>query len=428
MANNFSSNNVEDLAKGFLAEFESNRVVINTVDVQKFKGKYTASTGGEVSLKRPHQAQSSRTSGGDITSETKSDIIAGKVTGVVQDYVTVHADWTVSDEQLKFDEMRKIMQPFAEETVIVLETSLQDFMIKNGGACVGNVGTALDAWEDVGYAGAHLKSVGAPKMGDVTLLMNPYTTAKLAGAQQGISTESLVRTAWEKAQLSTPFAGMTAITSNAMSAWTVSASADQDGTLSGTPDATYVTAKDSMTQSIAVTGLTGTAVVKAGDVLEFTGTGANARSIANPRNHNTLVDGDGDAVKWRCTVTADVTLAGGAGTLVVTPAAIKDSTQTAYNNISSALVSTDAFTIQGTASKEYQPNLIYNKEAFGMTTIPIPRIEGWDTTYVTTKDGISIRVTKYGDATTNENKIRFDLWPVFGVFNPFWGGKAFGLA
>jgi hypothetical protein len=44
-----------------------------------------------------------------------------------------------------------------------------------------------------------------------------------------------------------------------------------------------------------------------------------------------------------------------------------------------------------------------------------------------TADGISVRVSKYADGDKNQNKIRFDLLPAFGVMNPMFGGKSFGL-
>ena len=43
------------------------------------------------------------------------------------------------------------------------------------------------------------------------------------------------------------------------------------GTLSGSPDVTYVTAKDTMTQVLAVTAFSASATIKAGEIITITG-------------------------------------------------------------------------------------------------------------------------------------------------------------
>jgi hypothetical protein len=162
-------------------------------------------------------------------------------------------------------------------------------------------------------------------------------------------------------------------------------------------------------------------------VLKFTGSGALARSYTHPKTRKTVFDAAGAPLPWHCTVTADVTLDGsGEGTLVVTGPAIKE-TNGQYNNISAALTSGDVFTIQGTSAKEYQPNLFYHKEAFAIAYVKLPKLYSTDT-IATTSDGLSVRCSKYSDGDKNQQKIRFDLLPAFGVMNPFFAGKGYGFA
>lgn len=426
MANSLTSNITRKVMRAFIPAIEKQRVLSKTVNTQTFQGSFNPSSGDYVDIKRPHQYKAKRTAGGDISALTPNDIIAGKATAQVQNYITVDITWSNKEEALELDQLEAILKPAAEEITTELETSFCDFMIKNCALSTGTPGTVIDAWSDVAAQMSLLKSIGVP-MGEIYSVMNPFTIQNLASAQTGLSADPsrLVQTAWEQAQISTPFAGLRAVTSNSLSTWISSDAADRDGALNATPTATYLAAKDSMTQTISVTGLTASSTVKAGDILEFTGTGADARTFCHQKTHKPIIGADGNPVKWRCTVTADVTLDGaGEGTLVVTGPAIYESGG-AYDNISAALVDTDVFSILGSASTEYQPNLFYHRDAFAIAFVKLPKLYSTDTV-VTTSDGLSIRVSKYSDGDANTQKIRFDMLPAFGVMNPFFAGKGFG--
>ena len=83
MANSLNSNVTRQVARVFLEKFEASRVLTKAVDTQLLNGKFSPRSGSNVDFKRPHDYNSLRTSGGDISSSTKSDIIAGKATGTV---------------------------------------------------------------------------------------------------------------------------------------------------------------------------------------------------------------------------------------------------------------------------------------------------------------------------------------------------------
>lgn len=421
MANNLSSNVVEDLARIFLEKFMSSRVVTKTVDTQLLTGRYTPRTGGTVSFKRPHDYNTIRTSGGDIGASTKSDIISGKATGVVQDYFTVATEWENIEEALELDQLDRIIEPMATRIVTDLEVDLGTFMQQNGGLAVGTPGTGVTTWSDVSRAQAEMESRGVPMDADWNYVMSPFTANILADVQNSLSSgrESLVTNAWERAQVSDRLAGMKVMRSNALKTFTSGASADRVGALSATPDATYVTAKDTMTQSLAVDNFTAAGTILAGDVIEVTG-----RRQLNLSTRETMVDNTGTVLLWRAVVTADVTLSGGAGTIVVTGPAIRE-TDGQYNTVDSALVSGDVVTLLGATAEIRQPNLIYHPQAFGIGTVKLPKLFSTDTV-ATTEDGFSIRVSKYADGDANVQKVRFDLLPAFITFNPFFGGQAWG--
>ena len=404
----------------FLQAFESSRVVTKTVNTQLLSGKFNPSTGSNVDFKRPHDYNTIRSSGGDISASTKSDIIAGKATGTVQDYFTAATEWSNIQEALELDQLDQILEPMARRLVTDLELDLGAFMRDNASLNYGDRGTVVDAWSDVAGAGAMMDSVGVPMSDEKYYLMNPFTTTALASAQNGLNAaDGLVRTAWEKAQISSNFGGMRALTSNALSSYTSGSTTDRAGTLNGAPDATYVTAKDTMQQTLVLAGL-GTGTIKAGD--QVTIAGVNRLNVSTREQ---ILDATGAAVLWTGTVIADVTIAANAATVVVSGAAIYEANGQ-YNNVDAAPADGAVVTILGAASTVYQPNMFYSKQAFGLGTVKLPKLYSTDTV-ATTSDGMSIRVSKYSDGDANTQKIRFDLLPAYACFNPLFSGQGYGV-
>lgn len=421
--NNLSSNFSRPIAEAFLKGFEASRVITKTVNTQLLDGKFSPKSGTQVDFKRPHDYKSDRTADGDISAVDSSDIIAGKATGTVQDYFTVHMDWDEVDQALKLDKLDEILKPSAARLVTDLETDFGAFMYKNCNLHYGVPGTAIDAWSDVAGANALMDSIGVPNDGRRSYVMNPFVTAALADVQNslGNGSDSLVNTAWENSIVSNKLAGLRAMSSNSLASRTSMVGADRAGTVVGTPDATYVTAKDTMTQSIAVTAFQASATIKAGDIVTIDG--ATRLSLAT---RDGFVDNTGSQRIWSGVVTADVTLGvSGEGTLVVAGPAIFEANGQ-YNTASAALAENDVITVLGSTGAVYQPAMFYHEDAFGIGTVPLNKLFATDT-IATTEDGMQIRITKYSDGAANKQKIRFDLLPAYSVFNPFFAGQGYGI-
>lgn len=422
MANSLSSNVTRKVARVFLDAFENSRVITKTVDTQLLADKFNPSSGSNVDFKRPHDYKTIRTSGGDISASTKSEIIAGKATGTVQNYFTAATEWGNVEEALQLDQLEDILAPMARRIVTDLELDFASFMLKNSSLRYGTHGTAVDAWSDVAGAGATLDAIGVDPSTDRYYLMNPFTTAALASAQSGLnSVDSLIRTAWENAQISTNFGGLRALSATTMASFTSSSGADRAGTLVSAPDATYVTAKDTMTQSLAVTAFQANMVVRAGELVTI----ASVNRL-NCSTRQAMVSATGGNVAWTGVVTADVTLgASGEGTLVVAGPAIFEANGQ-YNTVTAAPAISAVITIVSATATLYQPNLFYAKQAFGMGTVKLPKLYSTDTV-ATTSDGMSIRISKYSSGDTNKQQIRFDLLPAYACFNPLMSGQGFGV-
>lgn len=424
MANQLDSNTTRKVVRVFLDAFESSRVLTKTVNTQLLEGQFNPASGATVDFKRPHQYNVRRTSDGDISAGQNNDIIAGKATGTVQPYFTAKIPYSDLERAIQLDQFEDIIAPAARQIVTDLEVDFGKFMVENAGLLYGSFGTGTSKWSDISGAKATMKSVGVNASRPWYYVTNPFSEVAIADQQAtnlAPATGSLVNTAWENAMLNRQLGGMTALTSDALYGFQTGSNADQAGTLAATPDGTYVTAKDSMTQTLSLAGLSASSTISAGQVLVF---GAD-RVRLNVSTRQPILDAAGAPVPWSCVVVEDATTDGsGAATVTVAAAAINESGGQ-YNNISAALTSGDAFTIQGAADTQVQPSLFYQEQAFGIGTVKLEKLNTWDTRF-TTEDGFSIRMTMYSDGDANTNSVRFDLLPAYACFNPQFAGQGWG--
>jgi len=425
MTNNFDSNFTRKLARVFLDKFETKRVLSKNVDTQLLAGKFNASTGDTVDFKRPTDYLSVRTATGDVSGETASDIITGKASGVVQNYFTSFVDYDEADEAIKMDQIDELLAPMATRIVTDLELDYAAFMMKNSGLLAGTVGVSADTWDDIAEAGAILEASGVPMDAPWCYAVNPHTQRKLASTNRSLGAGGAVgeriRTSLDKAIIDENFAGMRVMTATTLASYTTGTQGtDRSGTLSATPDGTYVTAKDSMTQSIAVTAFEANLEVKAGETITVTG-----RNRLNLSTRQPIIDETGANILFSGTVTADVTLgASGEGTLVITGPGISESGGQ-YNTVDSALTSGDVVTLGGSDSTLIQPNMFWHKQAFSIGSVPMKKLYSTDT-LATTEDGLQFRVSRGTGFLENEQKVRIDFRPAYGAMNPFFAGQGFG--
>jgi hypothetical protein len=69
--------------------------------------------------------------------------------------------------------------------------------------------------------------------------------------------------------------------------------------------------------------------------------------------------------------------------------------------------------------------LFFHKEAFGIGSVPIPKLYSTDT-IATTEDGMQIRVSRGASLRENKNIVRFDFLPAYAALQPFFSGQSFG--
>ena len=423
MANSLSSNVMTKVMKSIAPGFESNRVSTRTVNTRNIQGEHNSSTGSIIYRKRKTSYSAEETSGGDISGSTANDILVGNIPYTVQDVITVFTEWGAVEQALQLNQLEELLAPMGEELVTRAERNFNDYMLAYSGLTYGTPGTAVNAWEDVAYVEAFMNEIGVPNSGKKFYQMNSYTGAALAKMQVGVNAPDMVKTAFERSLVQSPIGGMQPLKSNALRTFTSGTATDRAGTLGSSPDVTWATHKDTMTQTIAVANLTASATIKAGETIEVTG-----RYHVNPQNGNLLQDETGAAIPFRWTVVSDVTLSGsGTGNVVVTNAAIFDAaSNNQYDNVSSAPVSGDVITLLGAAGTSYKPNLAYHEDAFSFATVQLPKLYATDLVYQSA-DGLTFRASRFSSGLENKNILRVDLMPAFGVSNPLHAVRCYGV-
>lgn len=422
MANNLESNFSRDVMEKVIPAFESKRVLSKNVNTQLFEGKFNPKSGTEIDVKRPTDYVTTETSDGNI-STTRSDIIVGKATATVQDYITVAVDYDEVDEALKLGDMSDFWGNMTNRIVTKLETNFAAFAMKNLGLNYGDPDQGVNTWAEVAGAGALMQSSGIPMDKRWCYFLNPYSQVALATEQRSLGVNPEAGSANKMATVSENFAGFDVKTATTLPTYTLPTTGDLVGAVTASvPDVTYVTAKDSMTQSIALDGVgTFTGTITAGTTVKITGV-----NRLNMSTRSAIVDSTGASIVYMGTVTADAAFTSGAGTIVVTGPALYEAAG-AYNTVDRAIIENDVVTFMGTDATTFQPNLFWHPDALTIASVPIKKLHSTDT-LATTADGLQLRVSKYSDGDANSQTVRFDLHPAFGVMNPFMGGHGYGTA
>ncbi|MGG7778566.1 head protein [Klebsiella aerogenes] len=420
--NNLDSNVSQIVLKKFVKGFMSDLVLCKTVDRQLLAGEINPNTGDSVSFKRPHQFSSIRTPTGDISGQTKNNLVSGKATGKVGNYITVAVEYQQLEEAIKLNQLEEVLSPVVKRAVTDLETDLTQFMLRNGALSLGSPNTPINKWSDVAQTASFLKDLGVSE-GENYAVMDPWSAQRLADAQSGLhGSDKLIQTAWEDAQITGNFGGIRALMSNGLASRTQGAFG---GTLTvqSAPTITYVSVKDTYQFTVTLTGATAsvTGFLKAGDQIKFTNT-----YWLQQQSKQVLYNGS-TPISFTATVLADAnSTAGGAVTVTLSGVPIYDpAPQQQYNAVQRAVAAGDSVTVIGTAGQTMKPNLFYNKFFCGLGTIPLPKLNSIDSA-IATYEGFSIRVHKYSDGDANVQKMRFDILPAFVCFNPHMGGQFFG--
>ena len=433
MANTLDHGYVEKLLNKFIPEYESARVFSKLVNQTVLQGQFQEKAGGTIYMKKPHRYKTVETAEGDVTNELQNEIKTAKVAATVQNMITVKIPWTGYEQALKIDDMPEtIFRPAAEALANQEDNLLVSNIMKYATLTSGNRGTPVNTWSHVASADALLTSIGATQ-GNRYFVMNPFTSAKLAGAQLALPSGNggSNSSAWEKAQMSADLGGFQAFKASNLPVYQTGSMTDRAGTLSGTIDTAYDTYADSLQHfTMTITSLTANDVINPYQKIEIP-----SIHRLNQSNGTVFVDDSGQAVSWSGVILPNpvgdgtyTVASNGSVSIKVGAPIIHEKSATnlgQYDTVNTAPSAGNVVTISGPAGQQIQPNLFFHRDAFVAGSLPIPKMEGLATRSATSS-GVQVRMTFVPDGMAFKQCLRVDLWPTFGVVNPEMAGQCFG--
>ena len=265
----------------------------------------------------------------------------------------------------------------------------------------GTPGQTINSFADFGKGPERLDKMAVPQ-DERAGVMSASDYWAMLGSQTSLFMQSPAGDAYRRAKL-----GMIGNVDTYM-AQNVQTHVVGDAAGNGTPlvnggnqGVTYESVKDTNTQNLIVDGFGNSKTLKQGDVF----------TIANVFAVNPVTKATEDYLQQFVVMSDTVThAAGGDTTIPISPAII---TSGAYQTVSAAPADNAAVTVLGTASTGYKQNMVFHKNAFALTMVPLELPAGANGAARRSYNGLSVRVVPTWDGVNNTSFWRLDV--LYGV-------------
>ena len=388
------------IAKEALMQLENNCVLANRVH-REYRKEFTGGQGSTVSIRRPVKFNVSNGATA-VVQDTEE-----KTTNIVVDQRR-HVAWDFTTEQLTLS-IEEYSERYIKPAVIALANDV-DVSIANLYNTVwnqvGTIGTTPANYAAIAAAAQRLDEM-AVESSPRSMVVNPAAAYAVAGNQATLEAVGDVRkTAYEESMVGRVAKFDMFSTQNIAT--------HQVGPLGGAPvvnggsqAVTYAAAAgNSWSQSFAIRGWTAAAALRlrAGDVFTI----ANVFAV-NP------VPRTGAKMQMpylqQFVVTANASSdASGNMTATISPPIITSGPQ---QTVSAAPADGAAITVVGTANAQFPVNMGFHKNAFALVTVPLEMPDSAPFKARENYKGLSIRVIKDYDFTSDVERIRLDI--LYGV-------------
>lgn len=356
----------------------------------------------------------------DGATASLQDVNETSVPVTVEPEFGIDFDFTEFDRTLSVDDFSKrYMAPAGKRLATELDTRIATRFYQSVANWSGTPGTTPSTALAMLKAGAILDDVACPRDGLRTASLNPLAMAYMVDGLKGLLNDGGVIGKQTKTGLLSTNLGMDFQMSQNVPTHTVGPLGGTplvDGANQGTTTAVVTENPYAATTSLLTKGWTAAAAarLKKGDVVTLAGVFA-----VNLENKNVL------SYLKQFVVTADVSsTAGGAGTLILSPAIIAAG---AYQNVSALPADNAAVTVvTGTASTAYPQNMLFHKDSFTMVTVAMDVPNGMDMAEQITYEGVNLRFVRGFDITNNKRISRFDLMAGYGALRPEWAVRVTG--
>jgi hypothetical protein len=388
------------IAKEALMQLENNLVLANRVH-REYKKEFTGGQGSSVAIRRP--VKFNVTNGATAVLQDVEE----KTTNITIDQ-RKHVAWEFNTQDLTLS-IEEYSERYIKPAAIALANDV-DVSIANLYSSVwnqvGTIGTTPANYAAIAAAAQRLDEM-AVDSSNRSMVLNPAGRYAVAGNQMVLEGAGVVKkTAYEEALMGRVATFDTYSTQN-IATHTV-------GPLGGTPlvnggaqAVTYANAVgNNWSQTLVTDGWTAAAAlrVRAGDVFTIAGvfavnpvprTGAK-QVMPYLQQFTVLNNGSSDA--------------SGNLTLTISPAIIVSGPQ---QTVSAAPADNAAITFVGSANAQFPVNIGFHKNAFALVTCPLDMPDGASFKARESYNGLSMRVIKDYDFTTDSDRIRLDI--LYGV-------------
>jgi hypothetical protein len=388
------------IAKEALMQLENNLVLANRVH-REYKKEFTGGQGSTVAIRRP--VKFNVTNGATATIQDTEE----KTTNIVVDQRR-HVAWDFTTEQLTLS-IEEYSERYIKPAVIALANDVDASIAALYSTVwnqVGTIGTTPSNYAAIAAAAQRLDEM-AVESSPRSMVVNPAAAYAVAGNQSSLEAVGDVRkTAYEESMVAR-VAKFDMFSTQNVATHTV-------GPLGGSPvvagaaqNVTYAASVgNTWSQTINTSGWTAAAALRlrAGDVITFAG--VNAVNPV-PRTGAKMVM----PYLQQFTVLANASSdAGGLATLTISPPIITSGPQ---QTVSAAPANLAAITVVGTANQQFPVNMGFHKNAFALVTVPLEMPDSAPFKARENYKGLSMRVIKDYDFSTDVERIRLDI--LYGV-------------
>jgi hypothetical protein len=351
-------------------------------------------------------------------SMSAQDITEGREAFTVATQIGADLEFTSVDLTLSVDKFsERILKPQMQAIAQNLDAAVYTELANKTYNWVGTPGQTINSYTDFALAPQRLDEMAVP--GKRVAILSPADHWGMAGSLTNIfsaGANGAGGDALSRGKLSTignvDIYMSQNVTNHTNGTWS---SASVTIASASTMSVTYLTAKDTWTQDIILTGLTAsTGTVAVGDVFTI----ANVYAV-NPQ-------GVVQSYLREFTVrTGGTASSAGVLTVTVSPPLI---TAAPYATVSAAAASAAAVTMKGSASTSYPQSLVFNPNACTLAVVPMIKPQGAAWCETRSYNGLNLRLIQGYDMANDKPQWRFDLLYGVNAFQPWLSTRVSGTA
>lgn len=365
---------------------------------EDFKMRPNGYTPGEtISIRKPtdYTVRQGSTAAVQDVNEAKTTITVDRVRGI--DFAFTSQELTMRIEDLAERAIKPAMVQLANEIDKDVASLARDIP-----SWVGTAGQTINSFSDFAIAPQRLDEYAVGRDGRMAAL-SPSDYWGLVGSQTVLFNNSINGKSYRDGSLGDIGGVSTNMSQNVqiLTTGTRTGTILINGSITSTT-VSYDAVKDTMTQNIGMDAFGGaTQTVRAGEVFTIAGVWA-----VNPVTKQRL------PFLKQFVVTADATASGSAATLTISPALIWTG---AFKNVDCDVTNLDnqGVTFFGAASTNYPQNLVFQKNAFALVTVPLVAPPGAVDVGRQTYKGTSVRVIPVYDGINDKSMWRLDV--LYGI-------------